>query len=357
MLDTPKKIPYVDLASQHHEIKSLLLDDINKVFDHGQFILGPEVEKCEKKLATLCQTKHVIGVNSGTDALVLSLKALNVGPGDEVITVSNSYIATVTAIRLVGAIPIFVDVNDQYLMDPTLIEKKITAKTKAICPVHLTGCPCDMDSILLVAQEYNLSIIEDCSQAILSTYKSKPVGSFGNIGCFSCHPLKNLNACGDAGFICTNDEQLAQSLRLHRNIGHQTRDVITQWGQNSRLDSIQATIIHRKLDYLADWTSKRQYLASIYKTNLEKIPDVRCQPTHAHQNHVYHTFIIQVKKRDQLKAFLESKGIGTAIHYPIPAHLQPIYKEDPFCHPYSLPKTELQSKHILSLPIYHHLKE
>ena len=243
-------IPYVTLAAQHVPMKTELLAAVARVFDHGNFILGPEVEEFEQRFAGLCQVNHAIAVNSGTDALVLALRALGIGPGDEVITVPNSFIASTSCIILAGARPVFVDVRGDYNLDPTLLEQVITPRTKAILPVHLTGRPADMNPIMAIAQQHGLQVIEDCAQAVLAEYQGQRVGSIGTIGCFSLHPLKTLNACGDGGILTTNDASLANSFKILRNIGLRTRDDCVVWTGNSRLDTLQAAILLVKLEYL-----------------------------------------------------------------------------------------------------------
>ncbi len=228
------EVPYVNIAAQHAVIKDKLLAAIGSVIDHGRFIMSAEVAEFEQKFAELCRVRYAVGVNSGTDALILSLKALGVGPGDEVITVPNSFIASTSCIALVGARPVFVDVCEDYNMDPSLLEQAITSRTRAILPVHLTGRPADMDPIIAVARAHGLYVIEDCSQAVCAEYKGRRVGSLGHIGCFSLHPLKTLNACGDGGVLTTNEDGMYEELKLLRNFGLRTRDECAMWGHNSR---------------------------------------------------------------------------------------------------------------------------
>lgn len=345
------KIPYVNIAAQHAQIREEILDRISKIITSGQFILGNEVSEFEHRFAEICGVRFALGVNSGTDALILALKALNIGPGDEVITVPNSFITTVSSIAIVGAKPVFVDVGDDYNINPAAIEQKITPDTKAILPVHLTGRPADMDAILDIAKEHNLYVIEDCAQAAGAEYKGKRVGSFGITGCFSLHPLKTLNACGDGGVITTNDEKLFETLSVLRNNGLKSREECLYWSSNSRLDNIQAAILLIKLRYFEKWTNKRIENAHFYTEKLKGHPGIKVPFDKSYEKAVYHTFIIQTENRDLLRDKLERKGIGTGIHYPVPIHLQKPakelgYKDGDF------PVTENQAKRILSLPIY-----
>ena len=348
-------IPFVDLSAQHAPIKAEIMAAVEQVLDHGQFILGAEVEEFEQRFADLCGTSYAVGVNSGTDALILALKALGVGPGDEIITVSNSFVASTGCITLVGATPVFIDVREDYNMDPGLIEAAITGRTKAILLVHLTGRSADMDPIMEVARRHGLYVVEDAAQAVAAVYKGRRVGSLGHIGCFSLHPLKTLNACGDGGVITTNDDSLYQELKILRNLGLKERDDCVVWGQNSRLDTLQASILLVKLRYVDEWTDKRRANARFYRDLLGDLPQINCPVEESYERSVYHTFVIQAENRDGLRQHLTSVGIGTAIHYPIPIHLHKAaanlgYGEGSF------PVTEKQAKRILSLPIYPELK-
>ena len=348
-------VPYVNIAKQHEPIKEQLLDAISKVIDRGDFILGKEVLEFEKRFAELCGMRFSLGVNSGTDALVLALRALDIGSGDEVITVPNSFVASTSCIILTGAKPVFVDVRDDYNIDPNLIEQAITSRTRAILPVHLTGRPADMTPITKIAKEYGLHIIEDCAQAICAEYRGQMVGTFGNIGCFSLHPLKTLNACGDGGVMTTNDEALYEKLKILRNLGLRTRDDTIIWSDNSRLDTMQAAILLIKMQYLEEWTNMRRTNAKFYQEKLGHIPEIVMPFENGDSYSVYHTFVIQAEKRDQLQSHLRDCGIETAIHYPVPIHLHTAaknlgYKKGDF------PMTERQSKRILSLPVFPELE-
>ena len=348
-------VPYVNIAEQHARIKEELMAAMGRVIDHGQFVLGQEVSEFEQKFADLCGSRYAVGVNSGTDALIFALKALGIGEGDEVITVSSSFVASASCIVLAGAQPVFVDVRDDYNIDTTQIEAAITPRTKAVLPVHLTGRPADMNPILEIAQSHDLHVIEDCAQAVCAEYHERSVGSLGTVGCFSFHPLKTLNACGDGGAITTNDANVYQEILNLRNIGLQTRDECVVWSHNSRLDTLQAAILMVKLDYLYEWTQKRRTNAQMYQAGLAGIPQIKAPKDQPFEHAVYHTFVVQAERRDALREYLSTCGIGTAVHYPIPIHLQQVaeslgYGEGSF------PVTERLANQIVSLPVYPELE-
>ncbi len=351
----PLKVQYVDLARQHAPIKAELMAAVGEVIDQGQFILGEQVSEFERRFADLCGVRFAVGVNSGTDALIFALRAVGFKAGDEVITVPNSFVASTACIRLVGAQPVFVDVREDYNIDPTRIAGAMTARTKAIIPVHLTGRPCDMDPILQLAREKGLHVIEDCAQAVIAEYKGRRVGSFGTIGCFSMHPLKTLNACGDGGVLTTNDSQVYERLKTMRNIGLRTRDDCIMWSPNSRLDTLQAAILLVKLKYLEQWTELRRKNAHYYQSQLAGIPQLQFPTEPDRTKSVYHTFVVQADRRDDLRDFLATRGIGSAIHYPVPIHLSTAGKELGYSEG-SFPVTERQAGRILSLPVYPELK-
>ena len=343
------RVKYVNFPLQHKEISKEILPAVKKVLEQGNFILGPDLEELEKNFSKLCGTKYSLGVANGTDALILSLKALGIGAGDEVITAPNSFIATAAAISLAGAKPVFVDVGNDFNINPELIPAAITPRTKAIIPVHLTGRPAQMDAIMKIAKEHNLPVIEDAAQAVGAKYNGKPVGSFGDIGCFSLHPLKNLNAYGDGGFITTNSDELYSKLKKMRNHGLKNRDECDFFAYNSRLDNLQAAIINVKMKHLGRNTKRRREIAAYYRKHLSSLVQVPVERPNEYS--VYHTFIIQTDKRDELQKYLLDCGVETKIHYPIPIHLQKaaehlVYKKGDF------PKTEAQAKQILSLPVY-----
>lgn len=348
------KIPYVGLKRQQENIKDEIIEAISKVLDHSFFILGDEVIQFEEKMGKYCQVNHTIGLNSGTDALFLALKCLGIGKGDEVITVPNSFLASTSSIVVSEAKPVFVDVKEDMNINPDLIESAITENTKAILPVHLTGKPVDMKNILKIAKDHDIFVIEDAAQAIGAEINGKRVGSFGDVNCFSLHPLKNLNACGDAGAITTNDEKIYNQLLQLRNIGLKNRDEADIWGYNSRLDTIQAAILNVKFKYLDSWIKKRRENAKFYSNQLKDI--VKVPSENPGEKSVYHTYIIQTDKRDKLKKYLAENGIDSKIHYPIPIHLQKAaaqlnYKKGDF------PITEKLTETILTLPIYENLTD
>lgn len=346
-----RRVPYVDLAGQHRALRGELLEAIAGVLDHGRFILGDEVRAFEERFAALCGVRHAIAVNSGTDALILALRALGIGPGDEVITAPNSFVASATAIVLAGAIPVFADVGDDYNIDVAALEQAISNRTRAILPVHLTGRPADMTSILEVARARHLAVVEDCAQAILAEHRGRRVGSFGDIGCFSLHPLKTLNACGDGGVLTTNDDAVADELRLRRNLGLRTRDDCVVWSGNSRLDTLQAAVLLVKLNYLEAWTTARRGHARRYQAALADVSGVQTPIDRSFEKAVYHTFVVKVDRREALKQHLIERGIETAVHYPIPIHLQTA-AASLGCGPGSFPNAERQAGRILSLPVY-----
>ncbi len=348
-------IPYVDLAAQYKSEKDELLKDIDNVLSSGEYVGGQIIQKLENQIAKFVGVSNVVCLNSGTDALILSLKALGIKPGDEIITQANSFISSTSVIKLIGAKPIFADVTDDQLINPNHIKTLITKKTKAIIPVHLTGRVAEMDEINIIAKKNNLFVIEDAAQSFGSIYKNKKSGSLGDIAAFSAHPLKNFNACGDAGFITTNNKSLAKKIRLLSNHGLINRNKSTMWGTVSRLDTLQAVILLNRLKRLNKLINVRKKNAKIYSKLLNK-KFVYFAKSRKNCSDSYHTFVIHVKKRDQLMGYLSKNGIKTAIHYPIPIHLQPVglelgYKKG------SLPNTEKQAKEILTLPINQTLSE
>lgn len=348
-------IPYVDLAAQHAPLKAELLAAAAEVIDTGQFVLGPAVSAFETAMAELCQTPLAIGLNSGTDALVLALQALGIGPGDEVIAPTNSFVSSASAIALVGARPVLADVGADYQLSPQALETAITPRTKAVIPVHLTGHPAPMAEILEIAKAHHLFVLEDAAQAIRAEYQGRRVGSLGDLGAFSLHPLKTLNACGDGGAVTLNNPEWEDAIRLRRNLGLRSRNDCEVWSSNSRLDSLQAAMLNVKLRYLESWTLKRRANAALYRTCLADIPQVKCPIETPPAFAVYHTFVIRAQQRDALQAYLAEKGIGTAIHYPVPIHLQTVGKALGYQYG-DFPQAEQQAQEILSLPIYPELQ-
>lgn len=342
-------IPFVDLKREYAEISEEVTHAIHRVLESGWFILGNEVQIFEEELSKYVGVKYGIGVNSGSDALFLALKALGIGKGDEVITVSHTFISTVDAIARNGAKPVFVDIDPvTYCIDVTKIEERITNKTRAILPVHLYGHPVDLEPIMEIAERYNLFVIEDACQAHGAGYKGKKVGSIGDLGCFSFYPVKNLGAYGDGGMIVTNNEELAERLKRLRNYGQPKKYYHDFVGVNSRLDEIQAAILRIKLKHLDEWNEKRKSVAKLYDGLLEDseivIPiEKECA------EHVYHLYVIRSEKRNALKEYLWKEEIQTQIHYPIPVHKQKAYLEFSVA---QLPVTEKICGEILSLPLH-----
>lgn len=343
-------IPLVDLASQYEALKTDIHAAIHDVFRTGLYIQGPAVAAFEKAFAGKMSTAHGIGCANGTASLALSLEALGVGAGDEVITVSHTFIATAEAICHVGARPVFVDIEPAgYGMDPTLIEAAITPRTRAIIPVHLYGAPCDMDPILAIAHKHDLKVIEDAAQAHFATYRGRCVGSLGDCGSFSFYPGKNLGAYGDAGFISTNRDETALLLRKLRDHGRTSKyehDVI---GYNQRMDALQAAILSVKLKHIDDWIAARRKIAAQYDARLRPAGFKTIVPL-ADSEPVYHLYVVEAYNRDAVAEALARDGIATGVHYPIPLHKQAALSKSGPHRP--LPVTEKTAAKIISLPIY-----
>jgi dTDP-4-amino-4,6-dideoxygalactose transaminase len=347
-------VPFVDLARQFRAIEADLTEIFLRVGRSGVYVMGPELTAFEERAAAYCDTRYAIGVGNATDALVMALRAMGIGPGDEVLTPANSFIASAGSIGLTGAVPRFVDAADDLNIDCDQIEQAITPRTKAIMPVHLTGRPANMDRINDIARRRGLRVIEDAAQAIGATYKGRKVGSLGDIACFSMHPLKNLHVYGDGGFITTNDKALYDKILLMRNHGLMDRNTCAEWGGNSRLDSIQAAIAHYKLARIDQWNDQFRAIAARYQ---EALADVVRVPRDTSDEHaVYHRFVVMAERRDELMAHLAALGIGSAIHYPIPLHLQPAAKA--LGHrPGDFPRSEWIVAHQISLPTYPEMTE
>lgn len=342
-------IPYVNIPAQFEEEKAELMPIIERVLAGGHYIGGPEIEAFEAAMAELCGVKYAVALNSGTDALIFAMKGFGVGPGDEVITPPNSFLASTGAVVNIGATPVFVDVQPDQNIDPEKIEAAITPRTKVIMPVHLTGRIADMDPILDIAKRHGLKVLEDAAQSIGSRYKGRVSGSLGDAAIFSTHPLKNLNAIGDGGVLTTDDADLAEKAKRLRNHGMVDRNTAVEFGYVSRMDTLQAAILHFRLQRLDGVTERRRRNADLYRAHLN--PDlVFFPPCRNEEFNTFHTFVIQVDHRDELQAHLAGKGIGTAIHYPIPIHLQPAAADLGFG-PGSFPVTERQAERILTLPV------
>lgn len=344
------QIPFVDLKNQYSNIKEEVLDEISQALDSMQLFLGKNVQALESQYADYCNTEFAIGVSSGTDALHIALRACGVGPGDEVITVSHTFIATVEAIILTGAKPILIDIDPEtYNMDPRLVEAAITPRTKAIIPVHIYGQPADMDPIVEIANNHNLKIIEDSCQAHGSEYKGRRTGSIGHAGCFSFYFTKNLGAYGEAGIITTSDPEIAERCRMARDHGQNEKYLHAMIGINGRLDEIQAAVLKIKLRHLDEWLESRRKLANHYNSNLPGDYIVPKEMPWA--KHVYHLYVIRTNEREKLREYLNDKGVACGMHYPVPVHLQKAWQSigGPEL---SLPVTEKITKEILSLPMY-----
>ena len=371
------QIPPFSLEAQISEIGEEIEEALIKVFRSGKYIGGEEVTSFEKSFALATETSYSVSCNSGTDALILALRSLNIGEGDEVITSSFSFFATAEAITSVGARPVFVDIDpENYLMDLDLIEKVITPRTKAILPVHLFGQPIDMDKIMAIAEVNNLKVVEDCAQAAGAHWRGKPVGSYGDVGCFSFFPTKNLGAAGDGGAITTNNLELAKTIRELAVHGMPKRYFHTNIGYNSRLDSLQAAILNVKLTRLNKWIERRKAIAINYISQLSSIESIELPSNNLSNNsfHSWNQFVIRIMdnsfvknikansedvfdntNRDLFKNELHRLGVNTIIYYPIPIHLQPAYRELGYTEG-SLPITEKVCSQVISLPIFPELK-
>ena len=349
-------IPLVDLQAQYRSIKPDIDAAVQRVLDSAQFALGPEVAAFERQFARYCATDHAIGVNTGTSALHLAMLALGIGPGDEVITVPFTFVATIAAIEYAGAKPVFVDVDPVfYTMDPARLEAAITPRTKAIIPVHLYGQPADMDPILEVAGRRGLAVIEDACQSHGAEYHGRRCGSMGVLGCFSFYPGKNLGAYGEGGAVVTRSAELAARMRLLRSWGEEVRYTHTHRGFNYRMDGIQGAILDVKLRHLEAWTEARRSHAATYARCLADtgviVPRVRDG-----SRHVYHVYAVRTPQRDAVRAKLTAAGVQTGIHYPIPLHLQPAYRDLGYG-PGDFPVSEALAATVLSLPMFPELTE
>lgn len=349
-------VPFLNLSAQFAQIKTEIERATLEVLSSGHYILGKNVEALENEIANLCGVKYGIGVNSGSDALTLTLKALDIKSGDEVITTPFTYIAPAESIYQMGAKIVFADIDERtFNINPLDVAKKITKNTKAIIPVHLFGQPADLEGIFSVVDGTKIKIVEDCAQAIGAVYHGKPVGSFGIAGCISFYPTKNLGAAGDGGMIVTNDHSLASKLKMIRVHGISRRYHHDLHGYNSRLDEIQAAILRVKLKYLSRWNERRRAIAKKYNEGLKGLP-IQTPFVMDNVTHVYHVYAILVEKRDALQEYLNKRGIPTIIYYPKPLHLQKVY-EDLGYNEGDLPVSEKISKQILPLPMYPELTD
>jgi dTDP-4-amino-4,6-dideoxygalactose transaminase len=347
----PSQVPFVDLAAQYRTISTEINEAVSKVISDTDFILGRAVSLFEEEFASFCEAKWAIGVDSGTSALELALRAYEIGLGDEVITAANSFIASALAISHAGATPVLVDVDpDTYTIDIAAIEKAITTRTKAIIPVHLYGHPADMDPIMQLAERHGLVVIEDACQGHGARYKGKRVGSLGHAAAFSFYPGKNLGGYGDGGMVVTSDQSVAKRLEMLRNYGQKEKYQHMFRGYNRRLDTLQAAILRVKLRHLDEWNEARRQHAKNYRRLLEQTGMVTPYAV-AHAESVWHLYVIRTDQRDALKEHLASRGVTVGIHYPIPIHLQPAYRDLGYRQA-DFPVTEQYAHQILSLPMY-----
>ncbi len=348
------RIPVLDLAPQMEPLWEDLDRAIRRTLRSGRFILGPEVRAFEQEAARCLGVAHAVGCNSGTDALVIALRALGIGPGDEVITTPFTFFATAEAISQVGADPVFVDVDEDSMnLDPGLAERAITGRTRALLPVHLFGRPCDLGPILELAGRHGLKVVEDCAQSFGARWQGRPTGSLGHAGCFSFFPSKNLGGCGDGGLIATDDDVLAELARALRAHGGRVKYHNEIMGYNSRLDELQAAVLRVKLPHLEAWNTGRRKAADTYRRLLEGCRTVRA-PTPV-EGHVYHQFTVRVPDRDRVQARLREEGIETMVYYPVPCHRLKVYQHSHAST--SCPVAERLCREVLSLPIWPELGE
>lgn len=345
-------IPFLDLKAQYLSIKDELDKAVFSVLDQSAFAGGPFVQKFEEEFAAYCGTKFCAGVSSGTSAIWLALAGLGIGPGDEVITAVNTFIATAEAISMTGATPVFVDVDElSYNMNPVLLEAAITEKTKAIVPVHLYGQMADMEPIMAIAKKHGLLVVEDASQAHGAEYKGQKAGSIGHAGCFSFYPGKNLGAYGEAGAVVTSDLHLVEKIRMLRDHGQSQKYYHDFIGWNARMDGIQGAVLSVKLKYLDRWNQARRQIASLYRKHLADAEAIFLPGEAEHVSHVYHIFAIRLTHRDELLKYFRAKGIGCGIHYPFPLHKTAAYRNISQ-RPGTFPVAENCAAELLSLPIY-----
>ncbi|MBZ5647078.1 MAG: DegT/DnrJ/EryC1/StrS family aminotransferase [Acidobacteriia bacterium] len=344
-------VPFLDLKAQYRSIKTEIDEAVGRVLESCQFVLGPEVAAFEKEFAAFSRVKHAVAVNTGTSALHLSMLAAGIGPGDEVITVSFTFVATVAAIHYTGATPVLVDIDPRtFTMDPRKLEAAITPRTKAVIPVHLYGHPADMDPILEIARRHKLLVVEDACQAHGAEYKGRRVGSIGDLGCFSFYPGKNLGAYGEGGLVTTNNEKFDQTIRMLRDWGAEHKYHHVLKGYNYRMEGIQGAILRVKLRHLEDWTEARRAHASRYGEVLAG-SGVRTPQAAPWARHVYHIYAVRTPDREGWQKFLDDRGIQTGIHYPIPVHLQKAYA-DPRYRDGDFPHSEAAAREVLSLPMF-----
>jgi dTDP-4-amino-4,6-dideoxygalactose transaminase len=346
---TSLTVPYADLAGQAGTIKAELLGAVEEVLDSGRFVLGPNVAAFQEEFARLCGSPSALGVGNGTDALHLLFRALPLEPGDEVITAPNSFVASAAAVALAGGRPVLADIGDDLNIDPAAVQAAITARTRAILPVHLTGRPARMDDLRRIADAHGLLLFEDAAQSVAARLGDRVVGSLGDAACFSLHPLKNLHAYGDAGIVTSGDEELLERLGKWRNHGLRDRETTEFFAFNSRLDELHAAMLRVQLRHLDAWTAERRRLAARYNDALRDVatvPDER-----PGEFHVYQTYVLQTERRDELQAHLQANGVEALIHYKTPIHLQPAARELGYA-PEDLPVATRAATRILSLPLF-----
>ncbi len=351
---TTVNIPPFDATYQYQALAAEIEKNVCAVMSGGRYIMGPQVKEFEERFAQYLECEQVISCNSCTDALHLALRALKIGPGDEVITTPFSFIATTEAIGIVGATPVFVDVDlNTYNIDPNLIEEKITGRTKAILPVHLYGRPCNMTAIMAIARKYNLKVIEDCAQATGAMWSGKKVGTIGDVGCFSFFPTKNLGCVGDGGAIATSNPVIAERVEYLRRHGGKVKYQHDELGLNSRLDTVQAAVLLVKLPYVEQWNSARAAIANYYINQLAEIKNIILPQVVQEGKSVWNQFTIRVLEgqRDHVQKILKEKGVGTMVYYPIPLHLQHVHTNLGYSQG-SLPSSEKLSHEVLSLPMF-----
>lgn len=348
------KVPLLDLKEQYAGLREELLEAARRVMDSGVVITGPENKAFEAEFAAAMGAKHCVGVSNGTDAIELALKACGVGPGDEVVVPAFTFIATASAVSSIGAKPVFADVDPKtFTLTPEALEKALTPKAKAVVPVHLFGWPADMDALLALARRKGLKVVEDCAQAHGALYKGKSIGPLGDAGTFSFYPSKNMGALGDAGAVVTDDEALAAKVRSIRDAGRAAgeRYLHAFPGRNARLDELQAAFLRVKLKRLAAWNEAREQAARLYRKELAGLPVTLPPEPQAGMRHVYHLFVIRAERRDQLSEHLTKAGVGNAVYYPVPLHLQPAFKDAGFKEG-SFPVSERACREVLALPMY-----
>lgn len=346
-----REIPLLDTRAQYHAIRDRIRDAVDDVLESGTYIMGTAVQRFEEAIADYCGVRHAVGVANGTDALLLTLDALGIGPGDEVITTPFTFFATAEAISRLGALPVFVDIEpDTYNLDASLLEEAVTPRTKAILPVHLFGQPAEMDAILELARRRGLYVVEDACQAIGAAHRGRRTGSLGHAGCFSFFPTKNLGGFGDGGMIVTDDDELARKLRILRVHGSNPKYYHAMIGYNSRLDPLQAAMLHVKLAHLDGWNKARRKKAEAYRRALQDLPlqlPVERDDVYA----AYHLYIIRTERRDELMRYLQERGVASGVYYPVPLHRQEVYRNLGYSEG-SLPEAERAAAGTMALPLY-----